>query len=78
MPKKPPNSRKSWSRSDDALLRQLAKENTPTRVIGLKTGRSEDAVRSRLRQGHQPTNQSPQPAEEVAALEDAPMRRATQ
>jgi hypothetical protein len=41
---------------------QLAKENTPTRVIGLKLGRTEDAVRSKASEegiSLKPTNQSP-------------------
>ena len=43
-------------------LKQLAKENTPTRVIGLKMGRTEDAVRataSKTDVSLKPTNQSP-------------------
>src|SRR5687768_16210840 len=35
------NSGKSWSSSDRAALRDLARQNTPTRVIGLKLGRTE-------------------------------------
>lgn len=56
------NSGKAWSRADEAKLRQLAKGNTPTRVIGLKLGRTENAVRSRASQINvslKPTNQSP-------------------
>ena len=56
------NSGKSWSRSDEKSLADLAKQNTPTRVIGLKLGRTEDAVRakaSELDVSLKPTNQSP-------------------
>jgi len=43
-------------------LKQLVKENTPTRVIGLKLGRSATAIYSKAqREGIslKPTNQSP-------------------
>jgi hypothetical protein len=56
------NSGKSWRKSDVAQLRSLARENTPTRVIGLKLGRTEDAVRTKAASAGvslNPTNQSP-------------------
>lgn len=56
------NTGKDWSRSDVSSLRQLASENTPTRVIGLKLGRTENAVRTKAsseRVSLKPTNQSP-------------------
>jgi hypothetical protein len=56
------NSGKSWTPSDVTSLRSLAAQNTPTRVIGLKLGRTEDAVRSKASDegvSLQPTNQSP-------------------
>ena len=56
------NSGKPWTPSDVSELRDLARHNTPTRVIGLKLGRTEDAVRSKASQEDmslQPTNQSP-------------------
>ena len=62
MSKSTRNSGKQWSRSDVSRLRQLAKANTPTRVIGLKLGRTEGAVRAMAGQQHislKPTNQSP-------------------
>jgi hypothetical protein len=62
MPKTPPNAGKEWTRGDEMHLRQLAKENTPTRVMGLKLGRSEDAVRSKAQDidlSLKPTNQRP-------------------
>ncbi len=62
MPKTPPNSGKSWSDKDVSAIKSLAKDNTPTRVIGLKLGRSETAVQSKaadLGVSLKPTNQSP-------------------
>lgn len=56
------NSRKQWSQNDIALLNQLVKGNTPTGVISLKLGRSEDAIRSKaseIRTSLKPTNQAP-------------------
>lgn len=56
------NSGKSWTPNDVKEIRKLAKENTPTRVIGLKVGRTEDAVRSKASEegiSLKPTNQSP-------------------
>ena len=43
-------------------VRQLARENTPTRVIGLKAGRTENSVRKIASDNNislKPTNQSP-------------------
>ena len=62
MAKTPPNHNKGWSGSDVSKLRQLARENTPTRVIGLKLGRTPDAVASKASDENislKPTNQSP-------------------
>ena len=56
------NSGKSWSAQDKRDLKRLAGDNTPTRVIGLKLGRTEDAVRSQASKQDvslKPTNQSP-------------------
>ena len=56
------NTGKPWTVADELKLRVLAKENTPTRIIGLKLGRSEDAVRSKAQElgiSLKPTNQSP-------------------
>lgn len=56
------NSGKQWTPSDVKQLKELARGNTPTRVIGLKLGRTEDAVRtkaSEVRVSLKPTNQSP-------------------
>jgi hypothetical protein len=54
------NSGKPWTRDDIQKLRQLARENTPTRVIGLRLGRTESAVRTKARENNislKPTNQ---------------------
>ncbi len=62
MSKSTRNTGKDWSSSDVKALRQLARENTPTRVIGVKLGRTEDAVRSKASNegvSLKPTNQSP-------------------
>jgi hypothetical protein len=56
------NTGKVWTPSQDRQLREMARENTPTRVIGLKLGRTEDAVRTRASDkgiSLKPTNQSP-------------------
>lgn len=62
MAKKPPNSGKPWTGSDEHRLRDLARGNTPTGLIAHDLGRSEDAVRSHasdLGVSLKPTNQSP-------------------
>jgi hypothetical protein len=56
------NANRPWTALDDRRLRALALANTPTRVIGLKLGRSELAVRARaslLGISLRPVNQSP-------------------
>lgn len=62
MSKSTRNAGKPWDATDRKELKNLAHGNTPTRVIGLKLGRSEDAVRakaSELNVTLKPTNQSP-------------------
>jgi hypothetical protein len=62
MTKSTRNSGKAWSKTDQQQLRQLARGNTPTRVIGIKLGRTPEAVYSQAsKQGVSlgPTNQSP-------------------
>lgn len=62
MAKAPKNSGKPWTAADLKELKVLAKGNTPTRVIGLKMGRSADAVQSRASKegvSLKPSNQSP-------------------
>jgi len=56
------NSGKSWTKAHIAKLQELASANTPTRVIGLKLGRTEKAVRlkaAELGVSLAPTNQTP-------------------
>lgn len=56
------NSGKRWTSQEERKLSQFAKQNTPTRVIGLKLGRPENGVRtkaSELGVSLRPTNQSP-------------------
>ena len=62
MSKSTRNSGGRWSGDEAKQLKQLAKQNTPTRVIGLKLGRTEGAVRTKASQegvSLKPTNQSP-------------------
>lgn len=62
MPKAPTNHGKPWTPKDVSSLKDLSKGNTPTRVIGLKLGRTEDAIQSKagdLGVSLKPTNQSP-------------------
>lgn len=62
MPKSTRNSGKTWTPSDLKELKLLATQNTPTRVIGLKLGRTEAGVRAKAGEvgvSLKPTNQSP-------------------
>jgi hypothetical protein len=62
VPKSTRNSGRSWTPTQVRQLRSLARGNTPTRVIGLKMGRTENAVRTKAAQHRislKPTNQSP-------------------
>ncbi|NOS70025.1 MAG: hypothetical protein HOP33_08850 [Verrucomicrobia bacterium] len=62
MSKSTRNTGKAWTSSDVSQMRSLAKQNTPTRVIGLKLGRTADAVYSKASQENvslSPTNQAP-------------------
>jgi len=61
-PKSDRNSGKPWTQQEVRQLRQLANGNTPTRVIGLKLGRTEAAVYTKASEkgvSLGPTNQSP-------------------
>ena len=56
------NSGNQWSNKEVASLKDLARGNTPTRVIGLKLGRTPDAVYAKASEkgiSLGPTNQSP-------------------
>ena len=62
MAKTPANHGKAWTPPQVAQLKTLAKQNTPTRVIGLKMGRTEVAIQSEANKENislKPTNQSP-------------------
>jgi len=62
MAKEPKNHGKAWSDADVTALKKLALENTPTRVVGIKLGRTEDSVRAKASDegvSLKPTNQSP-------------------
>lgn len=62
MAKQPKNHGKPWKPNDVRELQKLAGENTPTRVIGLKLGRTEYSIRSKADEKNvslKPTNQRP-------------------
>lgn len=62
MPKYIRNSGKAWTSSEVKQVKQLASDNTPTRVIGLKIGRTAAAVYQKASEkgiSLAPTNQSP-------------------
>jgi len=62
MPKYVRNAGKQWTSQEKRQLSQLANQNTPTRVIGLKLGRPENGVRSKASElgvSLRPVNQSP-------------------
>ena len=62
MSKSTRNSGKPWTPADVTQLRQLARGNIPTRVAGLKLGRTPGAVQSKASEmgiSLKPTNQSP-------------------
>jgi len=56
------NSNKKWKPKEKKKLIELAECNTPTRIIALKLGRSENSIRSKAQKEKislKPTNQSP-------------------
>lgn len=62
MPKEPTHHREEWTPKEVRRLKGLASQNTPTRVIGLKLGRTPEAVRSKASENDislKPANQSP-------------------
>ena len=62
MSKSTRNTGKAWTPSDVKALKTLAQQNTPTRVIGLKLGRTADAVYAKASEKNvslAPTNQAP-------------------
>ena len=62
MSKSTQNTGKPWSSTEVKQVQKLANENTPTRVIGIKLGRTAGAVQSKASEkgiSLKPTNQSP-------------------
>jgi hypothetical protein len=62
MAKTPDRHHKQWTPGEVRQLGELADQNTPTRVIGLKLGRTPEAVQSKASDENislKPTNQSP-------------------
>lgn len=62
MAKTPVHHNEPWTKAQVQDLKRLASENTPTRVVAIKLGRSETAVRSAASTfgiSLKPTNQSP-------------------
>lgn len=58
----PKKHNQAWSAQDVQQLQKLAAQNTPTRIIGLKLGRSEGAIYAKASEENvslRPTNQSP-------------------
>lgn len=56
------NSGKSWTPAQNQQLQKLATGNTPTRVLGLKLGRTPSSIQSQANKlgiSLKPTNQSP-------------------
>jgi hypothetical protein len=62
MSKSTRNSGQPWTAVEVKSMKAMARENTPTRVIGLKLGRSEGAIYNKASEQSvslKPTNQSP-------------------
>lgn len=62
MTKSTRNTGTKWTPSQVSELRQLAKHNTPTRVIGFKLGRTPAAIENKASEkgiSLKPTNQAP-------------------
>jgi hypothetical protein len=62
MAKSTRNTGKSWTPAEVRQLKTEVKQNTPTRVIGLKHGRTADAIYAKASDegiSLKPTNQSP-------------------
>ncbi len=61
MSKTPKNHGEPWIPPENAQLRQLSREKTPIRVVGLKLGHTKASVRSQAHREDvslKPTNQS--------------------
>ena len=62
MAKQPSKHGQQWTQQDVKQLKQLANENTPTCVMGIKLQRTPEAVQSKASESNvslKPTNQSP-------------------
>lgn len=62
MSKSTRNSGRQWSAASVSDMRTMARQNTPTRVIGFKLGRTPEAVYAKASEegiSLRPTNQSP-------------------
>jgi len=56
------HSGEPWTKEDVRELKELVRENTPTRVIGIELGRTANAIYSKAEEldiSLKPTNQSP-------------------
>lgn len=70
MAKIPTNSGKGWSKQEIKEMRTLIQGNTPTRIIGLKMGRTPAAIKNQASRGKmslKPTNQSPYGAKKTGS-----------
>jgi len=62
MAKSPANHGREWTRDAERQMKQLVKENTPTRVMALKLGRTPAAIYNKAQElgiSLKPTNQRP-------------------
>ena len=62
MAKTPANHKKNWTPQELGKLEKLVDENTPTRLIAYKLGRTPDAIYTKASEEDislKPTNQSP-------------------
>lgn len=62
MARRAPNNHKPWTPAQVQQLKQLAKGNTPTGVMTIKTGRTKQALYSKASEldiSLKPTNQRP-------------------
>jgi hypothetical protein len=66
MAKPPSNHGRDWTPAQDRQLKQLVRENTPTRVMGFKLGRTPGAVQQHANDLGLSTPEPVQQAEEVS------------
>jgi hypothetical protein len=62
MPRKPARSGTAWTSAEVRQLRQELRQNTPTRVVGIKHARTSGAIQQKandLGLSTKPTNRSP-------------------